>query len=323
MQTVSLSNLVIKQAATLMQPYFKLRKAAIRNLEQVVDGLRPGFARRARVLLSSALFLVLFLSLSLFTIPAAPAHAQTATLSPQQVVEYALTLEKLEDDFYRRAARATRNGRLRNAPQIVKDVIASYGSDETRHVADLSAVLISLGGNPDAITIPANPNYAAIIGRDPFSNLRDFLLALQYVEDLGVSAYKGQVQNLQASGNDTVLGGALEIHTIEARHAAGIRYLRQVLLNADIRPWIRRPNEVVYNENKQGFPIDFANQAFDGFSTENEVLALVGPILTSAPTSPAPTTRSAPSALEGSITQDDCPAGTTLELISGGYICRP
>jgi len=31
----------------------------------------------------------------------------------------------------------------------------------------------------------------------PLANLEDFLLALQYVEDLG---YKGQVQNLLAAG---------------------------------------------------------------------------------------------------------------------------
>jgi len=77
--------------------------------------------------------------------------------------------------------------------------------------------------------------------RDPFANLEDFLLALQYVEGSGVAAYKGQVQNLLAAGEagKTVLAGALEIHTVEARHAAGIRYLRQTLLNTDIRPWIR------------------------------------------------------------------------------------
>ncbi len=310
------SNFAVNQATNPMQSHFQF--SSTKSLEQV--------STRTLSLIASAafflLFLVLFSFISLFTTPITPAYAQTATLTPQQVVEYALTLEKLEDDFYRRAVRATQNGGLKNAPKLAKDVIANYGRDEAQHVVDLSAVLTSLGGNPAAITIPANPNYTAIKGRNPFANIKDFLLALQYVEDLGVSAYKGQVQNLQASGNDTILAGALEIHTIEARHAAGIRYLRQELLDADIRPWIRRANEVVYNENKKGFPIDFADAAFDGFSTRDEVLALVGPILNPTSTQRSGE-RSSPSALEGSITQEDCPAGTTLELVSGGYICKP
>ena len=221
---------------------------------------------------------------SLVLVPSAPAYAQSATLSPQQVVEYALTLEKLEADFYRRAIAATRSGPLAEVPQAAKAVLVSYGEDEAQHVTDLSAVLRSLGGNPDAVTIPANPNYQAILGRDPFANPADLLQAGQFVEDLGVAAYKGQVQNLLAAGEagKTVLAGALEIHTVEARHAAGIRFLRQTLLNADVRPWIRNAKEVIYNEDRGDSPIPFSSEAFDGYATREEVLALVGPILTAA-----------------------------------------
>lgn len=310
----SFSNFVLKQATNDMQPHSNLLRAATEGLERIIT--------RMRSLFKGSLFLLLFLYLSLFMAPTAPAQAQGTVLSPQEVVEYALTLEKLEDDFYRRAVSATQSGGLANAPQAVKAAIQSYGEDEAQHVVDLSAVLASLGGNPDAIAIPTNPNYNAILGRNPFANVADFLQALQFVEDLGVAAYKGQVQNLQAAGADTILAGALEIHTIEARHAAGIRYLRQVLLNADIRPWIRAGSEVNYIEDRGGFPIEFADEAFDGFATSDEVLALVGPILTPAQQSSRRSTPPSPSALEGSITQNDCPAGTTLELLSGGYICK-
>ncbi|MBW4647184.1 MAG: ferritin-like domain-containing protein [Kastovskya adunca ATA6-11-RM4] len=231
---------------------------------------------------TKAIALVAILFLSLFLAPAKAAYAQGAIPTPQQVVEYALTLEKLEADFYRKAIDATNGGGLASAPQIAKGAIVSYGEDEAQHVVDLSAVLRALGGNPDAVTIPANPNYSAILGRDPFANPADFLLAGQYVEDLGVAAYKGQVQNLLAAGEagKTVLAGALEIHTVEARHAAGIRFLRQTLLGADIRPWIRSPQEVIYQEVRPDSPIPFASEAFDGFATMDEVLALVKPILT-------------------------------------------
>lgn len=220
------------------------------------------------------------LLLSLLLISATPAYAQVV-LTPQQVVEFALTLEKLESEFYRRAVIAIQSGGLVSLPEPAKNAIMSYGQDETQHVPDLSAVLTSLGGDPNAIAIPANPNFNAIIGRDPFANPEDFLLALQNVEDTGVAAYKGQVQNLQAAGEagKTVLAGALEIHTVEARHAAGVRYLRQTYYGVDIRPWIRNPSEVPYPEVRPGSPIPFENEAFDGYATRDEVLAIVGPIL--------------------------------------------
>jgi len=221
------------------------------------------------------------LFLSLFITPAAPAYAQDTVLTPRQVVEYALTLEKLEADFYARAVKAAQSGGLASVPQVAKDTIVSYGQDEAQHVTDLSTVLRSLGGNPDAIKLPAQPKYSAILGRDPFANPRDFLQAGQYVEDLGVAAYKGQVQNLLAAGEagKTVLAAALAIHSVEARHAAGIRFLRQTLLGADVRPWIKNDQEVIYKENRPRSPIPFNRDGFDGYATQSEVLALVSPIL--------------------------------------------
>jgi hypothetical protein len=253
------------------------------NLKLISQGFQNIVSRALLPLKFSFIFLPL-LSLVFFWSPTAPAQAQSTVLSPKQVVEYALTLEKLEADFYRRAGDAARNGGLAAAPQIAKDAIASYGEDEASHVTDLSAVLRKLGGNPDAITIPPSPNYSAILGRDPFANPTDFLLAGQYVEDLGVAAYKGQVQNLLAAGDagKPVLAAALEIHSVEARHAAGVRFLRQTLLGADVRPWISTnasSSEVIYNENRPGLPIPFSLDAFDGYATKEEVLALVAPIL--------------------------------------------
>jgi len=246
---------------------------------------------------------ILPLLLAVCFIPTSAAYAQGAVLTPRQVTEYALTLEKIEADFYRRAVTAAQSGGLASAPQVAKDAIVSYGQDEASHVEQLSAVLPSLGGDPNAVTIPANPNYAAILGRDPFANPADFLLAGQYVEDLGVAAYKGQVQNLLAAGEagKTVLAAALAIHTVEARHAAGVRFLRQALLGAEVNPWISTnasSTEVIYNENRGGSPIPFSSDAFDGYATRDEVLALIGPILSVAQPSTA-TPQPRPSSSEG------------------------
>jgi hypothetical protein len=227
--------------------------------------------------------IISLLLLLLLTIPVTSVSAQGIVLTPKEVVEYALTLEKLEADLYRRAFVAMESGGLTSLPEPAKDAIMSYGQDEGNHVTDLSAVLKSLGGDPDAIAIPDEPNYNAILNRDPFANPEDFLLALQYVEDTGVAAYKGQVQNLLAAGDagKVVLAGALEIHTIEARHAAGVRYLRQTYYGVDVRPWIKNASEVIFNEDRtwSNSPIPFKNEAFDGYATKEEVLALVGPIL--------------------------------------------
>lgn len=259
-------------------------------------------ARSRRVIhriLAATQALLLMISLvlgSVFLTPAAPAAAQGA-LTPRQVVEYALTLEKLEADFYRRGVEAAQSGGLASAPQVAKDAIISYGEDEAQHVTDLSAILTSLGGDPNAVTLPANPNYSAILKRDPFATPQDFLLAGQYVEDLGVAAYKGQVGNLLAAGAAAkpILAGALAIHSVEARHAAGVRFLRQALLNADVRPWIRNRQEVIYQEERSGAPIPFDSEAFDGFATSDEVLALVGPILgMDRQESPPPTSSGSP-----------------------------
>ena len=281
------STLAAQQAAEQMSPP--------QNLFTIFQAYLGRIIERIFAPAKIAILLLPVVLLSLLVTPAAPAYAQTttATLTPRQIVEYALTLEKLEADFYRRANSAVSQGRLGNVPQIARDALVSYGEDEAQHVRDLSPILTSLGGNPDAVTIPANPNYNAILNRDPFANVADLLLAGQYVEDLGVAAYKGQAPNLLAAGDaaEAVLAGALAIHSVEARHAAGIRFLRETLLGTDVRPWIRNANEVVYREVREGSPVPFASDAFDGYATRDEVLALVGPILTAQtpPTTGQPT----------------------------------
>ncbi len=291
-------NSILQQAIAILLSLFNACIALVNRSNKQTNQIQH-FASGIALSFTAAMML-----LCVGPTPAAQAQAAApATLTPRQVVEYALTLEKLEADFYRRAIVATQSGGLSGVPPAVKDAIISYGQDEAQHVTDLSAVLSSLGGDPNAIAIPTNPNYLAIIGRDPFANVPDFLLVGQYVEDLGVAAYKGQVQDLLAAGEagKTVLAAALEIHSVEARHAAGIRFLRQALLGANVRPWISTDAsstqlasvaEVIYNENRMGSPIPFSSDAFDGYATYAEVLALVGPVLEEAapmPSTPMPT----------------------------------
>ncbi len=59
---------------------------------------------------------------------------------------------------------------------------------------------------------------------DVFSNQETFLAVAQAFEDTGVRAYKGQAPNLL--GSPEVLTAALQIHSVEARHASEIRRIR-------------------------------------------------------------------------------------------------
>jgi hypothetical protein len=57
----------------------------------------------------------------------------------------------------------------------------------------------------------------------PFTDYQQFLLA-QAFEDTGVRAYKGQAANLMSKPD--LLTAALQIHSVEARHASEVRRLR-------------------------------------------------------------------------------------------------
>src|ERR1700755_447024 len=57
---------------------------------------------------------------------------------------------------------------------------------------------------------------------DVFSNFKTFATLSATFEDLGVAAYKGQAGNLIGT---PVLTTALQIHSVEARHASAVRPL--------------------------------------------------------------------------------------------------
>ena len=122
----------------------------------------------------------------------------------------------------------------------------------------------------------------------------------QTFEDTGVRAYKGQAGNLQSS--DTVLTAALQIHSLEARHASHIRSLRSRRANDEtIRPWITGNSTLSIgsavdanyageeNTNQSGveivgingydISIDDATEAFDEILTMDAVLAIVDPFI--------------------------------------------
>lgn len=134
---------------------------------------------------------------------------------PQQVVDvlnYALTLEHFEDTFYRRA-----NGTDGLIPAEYRGLFREIGRHEAGHVALLSGVLGNLAVNPPKFDFTAGGKYP-----DVFSNFKTFTTLSSVIEDTGVAAFKGQVPNLVGS---PVLQTALQIHSVEARHAGSVRVL--------------------------------------------------------------------------------------------------
>lgn len=129
----------------------------------------------------------------------------TATSGDLAIVNYALTLEYLESQFYAKVAKA---GLFRGA---TLETLKRFGGEESEHVAALHKVAMSLGK-------PA----ARPTGRFPLHSAGQVAKLAASVENLGAAAYLGQAARIQSK---EVLAAALSIHTIEARHAATLNLL--------------------------------------------------------------------------------------------------
>jgi hypothetical protein len=129
------------------------------------------------------------------------------------VLNFALTLEYLESDFYQTGLATT--GLIPSADLPIFQQIAKH---ETAHVALLQSVL-----GASAVAKPTF-DFTALGTFDPFNDYEIFLALSQGFEDIGVRAYKGGAPALM--GDNTVLTTALRIHSVEARHAAIVRKLR-------------------------------------------------------------------------------------------------
>lgn len=211
------------------------------------------------------------------------------------VLNFALTLEYLESEFYKKAV-----GTSNLIPTADLPGFTSIRDHEVAHVALLRTTISSLGGTPVSYTL-ANFDYTAGNGSmsgpyaTVFTSYDTFLAVSQAFEDTGVRAYKGQAGNL-ISNND-VLTAALQIHSVEARHAAHVRYVRKQR-GANVKPWITGNDAggvpgvaPVYagEENTtqgsaniasfSGISTNAASEAFDEPLTKDQVTAIVDPFI--------------------------------------------
>ena len=211
--------------------------------------------------------------------------AYATTPGALDVLNFALTLEFLEDEFYKKAL--STSGLI---PAIDRPVFAQISKHETQHVAFLVGAL-----GAKAIAKPVFDFTAKGAFADVFSNFRTFATVSHALEDTGVRAYKGQAGNLMTAEDKPLLQYALQIHSVEARHASVVgRLLNSKGIIAGTKGWITLAQGVpaaVYagEDNLTQGGVNLAglagksnaavSEAFDEPLTKAQVLAIAGPFI--------------------------------------------
>ena len=220
------------------------------------------------------------------------AYGQTTT-GVAGVLNFALTLEYLEFEFYKAAVSS---GIIPAGVDLV--ALTKIRDHEALHVNFLRTAITAAGATPIAPLSAANFDFTAK-GTFPtvFSNYDVLLAVASTFEDTGVRAYKGQAPNLLGTG--AILTAALNIHSVEARHASHLRLMRK-MRGVNIKPWITGANDTgvpqvaasfAGEDNKVQAGIDIttfdgvggkisfnaATESFDEPLTKDQVLAIVTP----------------------------------------------
>ena len=130
------------------------------------------------------------------------------------ILNFALTLEYLETDFYKV------KGKSVGLSGQAKALATSFGDEEAEHVAALTKAITAAGGKP-----VKKPTFAF-----PVTNAASFLKLAYVLENTGVGAYNGAGPSLM---NKQYLAAAGSIVQVEARHAASIALLTGSMITPD------------------------------------------------------------------------------------------
>ncbi len=126
------------------------------------------------------------------------------------IVQYALLLELIEADFYKKVIAS---GEVKD-PKLA-ELAKRIGENEQEHVDALSGTVKQLGS--PAVEKPKTKFDQVLAGGEA-----KILATAAMIENVGASAYLGQADKIM--GED-ILNAALAIHTVEARHAAALNDL--------------------------------------------------------------------------------------------------
>ena len=127
------------------------------------------------------------------------------------ILNYALTLEFLETEFYTQAAK-----RVKGLSKQESDLTKELRDNEAEHVDALAATIKDLGGKP--VDKPMFKFGGA------FASRAAYLKTANVLEDTGVRAYNGAAPMIKSVDVLAAAGGIVQV---EARHAAMIRLVRK------------------------------------------------------------------------------------------------
>ena len=211
------------------------------------------------------------------------ARRASGAIDDATILNYALTLEHLEDTFYREglANYSLTDFTKAGFTETFYNNIKETSLDETTHVAFLTSALTAAGAKP----------VAACTYDFGVTDVTSFIKTASILEGVGVSAYLGAAADIMSK---TYLTAAGSILTVEARH------------NSYIRAGLK---ELPYP------------QPFDAPLTLDDVYSLAAPFITGCPSSNValpvkafPTlTASGPSPIL---------AGSTVTLATTGYAVK-
>jgi rubrerythrin len=133
-----------------------------------------------------------------------PKSFADATTNDLEILNYALTLEYLEADFY---TRGVKGGQLEGRTLELVEPIRDH---EQAHVKGVTETIKAMGGKP-----VDKPEFTYPDGT--FTDRTKFLKTASVFEELGVTAYHGQVPRVD---DPEILKAAAAIAGVESRHAA-------------------------------------------------------------------------------------------------------
>lgn len=255
------------------------------------DAMKSFAKTSGRIALASIPFALGSMFQKAYSSPASPSDIIIDTLN------FALTLEYLESNFYIQAVASgiVPAGESLTALTIIRD-------HENEHVNFLKTAISAAGATPVSFTAASFDFTAKGTFPGVFTDYGTLLAVAQTFEDTGVRAYKGQAPNLIT--NNDYLTAALQIHSVEARHAAHLREMRQAanLLippGVIVKPWITlnqsgiatsavqasyngednvvQAGITITNIGGQQISAASASEAFDEPLTKDQVTAIVTP----------------------------------------------
>lgn len=133
-----------------------------------------------------------------------PTAFAAATTNDLEILNYALTLEYLEAEFYTKGI----SGGVLKGREL--ELVTPIRDHEQAHVAAVTQTIKDLGGKP-----VKKPQF--VFPGGTFDSKKKFLTTASAFEELGVTAYHGQVPRID---DGAILSAAAAIAGVESRHAA-------------------------------------------------------------------------------------------------------